>query len=672
MISQLNIKGRHFVDEKGRIVILRGVNLAGISIPFKPNGATHIKENWPPIDLKNVTWEGRPFPLEESDIHFLRLKSWGFNCIRMLTSWEAIEHAGPYRYDESYLDYLTKLIIKAGNYGFYVFINFHQDVWSRVSGGDGAPLWLFDKIGLDYTKFDGADAAVNSQYLWDSDPEKDLYSQTSWGENSKLFPSQTMWTLFWAGNDFAPNLKIEDESTGKLINIENYLQGHFISAIEKIAEKIKDLPNVIGFNPINEPSMGYINRSVGKRILSLEKNEQGEAEGGDLGVAWSPLDTMAAAAGYSREIEELGFSITKGMKIIGKKLVNKGKICLWKEGTEDFWKSHGVWNDENGTPYTPNDNYFKVVDERNVDFTADYLVPFHNRVADIVRKYNKNWLLFIENDPELHGSVRYHHWPDKMPTKTVDAFHWYDLTQLGLKRFLWPLNIDLVRMKPVWGINGIQKMYISQMEGHIKLAEKVNNGNCPLLLGEFGISMDMSNRKAFKNWKKKGYKVFKKHDKILDLMYNALDKLLLSSTHWNYASFNTNKHGDMWCLEDLSIYSKDQEIKSFQENIFTGARGIGGFCRPFAQKIAGSSMSMIFNRKKREFKLNYEPIHNTNGTSDETIIYIPKYQYPKGYLIECKGAKVKINENGDDQIIFIKNTTKSNVSIIIKKKRSKK
>jgi len=41
-----------------------------------------------------------------------------------------------------------------------VVLNFHQDVWSRVTGGDGHPLWLFDKVGLDYTKFDVADAAI--------------------------------------------------------------------------------------------------------------------------------------------------------------------------------------------------------------------------------------------------------------------------------------------------------------------------------------------------------------------------------------------------------------------------------------------------------------------------------------------------------------------------------
>jgi hypothetical protein len=44
----------------------------------------------------------------------------------------------------------------------HVFVDFLQDFWSRMSGGDGPPGWTFKAVGLDFTKFDAADAAARN------------------------------------------------------------------------------------------------------------------------------------------------------------------------------------------------------------------------------------------------------------------------------------------------------------------------------------------------------------------------------------------------------------------------------------------------------------------------------------------------------------------------------
>ena len=127
-----------FRDAYGRCVLLRGVNLGGSSkLPAVPDGATHLPESLDPT--RTISFIGRPFPLEQADEHFGRLRAWGFNVLRLLTTWEAIEHAGPGRYDTAYLDWFAELVRLAGEYGFFVFIDPHQDVWGRWSGGDGAP-----------------------------------------------------------------------------------------------------------------------------------------------------------------------------------------------------------------------------------------------------------------------------------------------------------------------------------------------------------------------------------------------------------------------------------------------------------------------------------------------------------------------------------------------------
>ena len=48
------------------------------------------------FDHRNVSFVNEPFSLKQADEHFMRLRIWGFNLIRLGVSWEALEHAGPY------------------------------------------------------------------------------------------------------------------------------------------------------------------------------------------------------------------------------------------------------------------------------------------------------------------------------------------------------------------------------------------------------------------------------------------------------------------------------------------------------------------------------------------------------------------------------------------------
>jgi hypothetical protein len=134
----IRVDRSRFLDECGRTLILRGVNLGGSSkVPAQPDGATYRRDDF--SDHRNVSFVGRPFPLTEADEHLSRLRAWGLTFLRLLVPWEAVEHSGPGVYDEEYLDYLQRLAAKAADHGFCLFIDPHQDVWSRMSGGVG--LW---------------------------------------------------------------------------------------------------------------------------------------------------------------------------------------------------------------------------------------------------------------------------------------------------------------------------------------------------------------------------------------------------------------------------------------------------------------------------------------------------------------------------------------------------
>ncbi|HQL16403.1 MAG TPA: cellulase family glycosylhydrolase, partial [Rectinema sp.] len=135
-MSIISVSNGHFIDDKGRWLILRGVNLGGSNkVPTAPDGRTHLREGF--YNSADVSFVGRPFPLEEADEHFSRLAGWGQKFLRLVVTWEAIEHVGPGIYDIEYLDYLEGIVEAAARHGISLFIDPHQDVWSRWTGGDG-------------------------------------------------------------------------------------------------------------------------------------------------------------------------------------------------------------------------------------------------------------------------------------------------------------------------------------------------------------------------------------------------------------------------------------------------------------------------------------------------------------------------------------------------------
>ena len=243
----LTTGGPWFRDSDGRVLLLRGVNLGGITkLPAKPDGASyrnHSKFRTAPGD---VSFVGRPFPLAEADEHFTRLRAWGLTFIRLLITWEAVEHDGPGVYDEKYLRYLLQLVRKADEYGIVVFIDPHQDVWSRWTGGSGAPAWTLEAAGFDLMTIEETGAALTHQHYGDPLPKM------IWGTNNWRLATATMFTLFFAGNDYAPKTKVGG------VPIQDYLQDHFVAMAANVALTLRNERNVVGFDTLNEVSSGRV------------------------------------------------------------------------------------------------------------------------------------------------------------------------------------------------------------------------------------------------------------------------------------------------------------------------------------------------------------------------------------------------------------------------------
>lgn len=622
----LKISKEWFIDEDGRTVLLRGVNLGGSTkVPVTPNGATHLKTDF--SDHRDVSYIGHPFPLKEADEHFRRLHHWGFNCLRFLVTWEAIEHKGPKQYDNEYLDYVEELLKIASQYGFYTFIDPHQDVWSRMTGGDGSPGWTWEKVGLDFTKFHEAGVSLVMQLDYDpNDPKK--FPQMHWPSNSIKFPNRVIWTLFFGGNDFAPSFKIDG------INAQDYLQNHFIDAIKQVASRVKDNDKIIGFDSLNEPNRGLIGF-----YLDGSNYDTGET----MDYAFTPIDSLLTGAGYTRTV---GYREIKrfGIKETRKDEINPNKVSCWLDGFEPIWKKEGVWGiGEDGMPVALKNDYFVVKDGKEVDFTRDYLSSFITDFGNGIREIIPDSIIFFEGHAEsmLKGEKQ----EFIIPKNVVHAAHYYDVATLGTKRPMTKANFDLVKGRPVVGSKNVKEMFVRHL-GAIKSFSKEIHGGVPTLIGEIGIPYDLSKGEAFEKFKIDPETAWDAHIKCLNSYYNALDANLLHSTQWNYTADNCAEWGDLWNQEDLSIFSRDQQTDP--NDINSGGRALKGFCRPRFVCCAGTPIKMEFNRKEGTFLFEFEADASITAP---TIIYVPKIHYPQGYKIGVSIGETELKD--DEQIVKI-------------------
>ena len=598
--------GVSFKDRFERTLILRGVNLGGNS--KAPVGqASHVREGF--FDHRQVSFVGRPVPLAEADVHFSRLRAWGMRLLRLVITWEAIEHAGPGQYDTDYLDYLQTLVAKAGEFGLFVVIDPHQDVWSRFCGGDGAPGWTLEAAGLNMRHFAETGAAIVHQ------THGDPFPKMHWLANYSKLATATMFTLFFAGADFAPKMRIDG------VSIQDYLQQHYIDAMCEVAKRLKGMPHVIGYGTLNEPSSGYIG------LDDVRKRVHDALLVGDMPTVF---ESMCLAAGEPQWVQHWTLS-SFGPRKRASRLLNRERVAVWLE--QDIWQQHGVWQNTASGAKLLRPDYFAKAGGREVDFMRDYFRPFANRYASAIRAVDPEVLLFVEGLPGEESI----YWSSEDAPNIVHAPHWYDVATLISKRFLGWLSFDVERGGIVLGHQHIRGMFARQIAKMLRVSREAMLG-APTLIGEVGIPFDM-NPQAFQTGD------FKPQTRAMQASLRSLERHMVSYTLWNYNPDNNNARGDGWNGEDLSIYSVDQhdhpqevvvkrplEPDTLSNDQLTalnqGGRALTAVVRPYAYKIAGQPLGMAFHIKRKIFRFRFRDDANLPVPTE---FFVPRYHYPDGY-----------------------------------------
>ncbi|RPA95490.1 glycoside hydrolase [Choiromyces venosus 120613-1] len=659
-----------FTDDHRRTILLRGINVSGDAKYPRNNPLAGTPEFY---NVDNLSYVGKPFrSVEEAEEWWRRLKGWGVGVVRMVVCWEALEPREMGKYDEEYIDYLKAILEKANEVGLLVFIDGHQDVWSRFTGGSGAPLWTFHLAGLDPSVFH-----TTCSTALDSSGTSSPHSTPSgrlWPTNYSKFGPATMFTLFFAGEIFAPSAIYEGPNQEfQAKNIGQVLRTAYIRAYSHLASRLRHLPNILGFDAMNEPHPGYI------ALPSLHRfNETTDLH---LGYMPNALESMSLAAGIPTSVGYFSRSWPHPSKRSRNEVLNTECKSAWLPGRKDIWQEEGVLAVDDGkVELGPRgDSYFRTNPRTGdeIDFEKDCYVPFlrsfMQSVRDVIKGYSAGRWMFIEPVPNLGPPV----WDDDATNKSEEQSicyspHWYDIRVLYEKGLWYGVTFDVLSLAggsrnllkhTYFGREGLTANYatnFARFASHLSTLRQQPSSFTPILIGETGIPFDMNGQES--------YITGDVHMQLsqLNSIFHGMEKSLLNWTVWNLTlSHSTTatiegtpmanetdaaiQSGDGWNSEDFSLVSlhnpntvevplEPSHINPTNEGVpltrarsfgslYLGGRLLSALLRPYPAKTAGKLISSHFLMDSKDFHMEFAGNSSEKEIERTTEIFIPAYHF---------------------------------------------
>ena len=295
-----------------------------------------------------------------------------------------------------------------------------------------------------------------------------------WNTNYGRLLSQTLFTLFFAGRSYAPKCIIDN------LNIQDWLQSHYINACGVLADRIAQYENgkllddfIIGWDSFNEPSEGF----CGWEDLNIHPTNQNSTL--KKGTFPTPAQSLRLGMGAKQTVDNWSFGklgpvrdgqVTidpKGLKMWAEPIhpneagTRYGELpdgthtrWGWKRDVDNWplgtciWALHGVWDIQTGYILRP--DYFKfkydysststetIIRSKPTEFLVDYWKPHFIDYAKRIRQAHPLAILFVQPPvfappPPLPESI--------LQGRCVYAPHYYDGLTLVTRHWNW-FNAD--------------------------------------------------------------------------------------------------------------------------------------------------------------------------------------------------------------------------------------
>ncbi|TFY82766.1 hypothetical protein EWM64_g1246 [Hericium alpestre] len=439
-----------------------------------------------------------------------------------------------------------------------------------------------------------------------------------WPCGYQKLAAATMATCFWAGDTFAPKLRIKT-GEDKEMSVQQFLQNTFLDMWEVVARSVGDLEGVIGFEIMNEPHRGYID------LPSLHEFDYNT----DLHLSHVPsaLQAMMLGSGIPTAVGHWTRSFPVPTRLTSTSVLNSASKKAWRPdgptAGRDLWEMHGVWGYDvkKQEGVVLRENYFvkDPMTGKKVDWYTDFYYPLIHQWTNRVRSASSSEkLVFLEPIPNEFCPASWT--PEHQPSNMVYAPHWFvyscpflaDGNILALSRGTFPLRALY------WGHRGARENFSLQIRNIVEAGYK-SLGEKPVLIGECGIPMDMNKGEAFKtdDWKW--------HARMMDAMIIALEKSLVPFTLWNYNPENDDVKGDNWNGENFSWFSRTRASPASQlsleqncADLDKGGRILQSVVRPYAAKTAGIPLRFDYEMTTGQFTYKWITPHGPESQDDRS------------------------------------------------------